>query len=462
MVNNDKQQPQEDENTTADSAVVQKYKTAGAIVNKTLQNLIQSCKVGASAKALCQKGDNLLEQEANKKYKNEEDIKKGIAFPTCLSVNNCICHFSPSKNDPDYTLKAGDVVKIDLGAHIDGFIAVAAHTIVVGANAENKCTGRAADVVLAAYHASQAALRLIKDGTSNYAVTDAVQKIANEYKCKPIEGMLSHQLKQFKIDGEKTIIQNPTIAQKKEHEKCQFEKYEVYAMDVLVSTGEGLGKELGTKVSIYKKTEENYLLKLKASRAFYAEVKKKYGSMPFNLRNFEEEAKAKMGVNECVTHKLVEPFQVLYEKHNEIVAQFKNTVLILPRGLQIVTSNPFDLTCFESEHSVQDEEMKKLLESDLVLADAKKSVVANLTKTAAATAAASGTATSAGAAPPAEGTQQAGSGAAKDKKKKKKKKAAAAAAAAATAEAGAGDATPDVSSKKTTTEANKENATAKP
>lgn len=39
--------------------------------------------------------------------------------------------------------------------------------------------------------------------------------------------------------------------------------------------------------------------------------------MPFNLRNFEEEAKAKMGVHECVTHKLVEPFQVLYEKHSE-------------------------------------------------------------------------------------------------------------------------------------------------
>lgn len=431
MVKDDKQQPQEEEHTIADNTVVQKYKTAGTIVNKILQSLISGCKVGASVKALCQKGDNQMESETGKKYKNEPDMKKGIAFPTCLSVNNCICHFSPSKNDPDYALKAGDVVKIDLGAHIDGFIAVAAHTMVVGAKPDNKAKGRGADVVLAAYHASQAALRLMKDGTSNYAVTEAVQKIAAEYKCKPIEGMLSHQLKQFKIDGEKTIIQNPTIAQKKEHEKCEFEKYEVYAMDVLVSTGEGLGKELDTKVSIYKKTEENYLLKLKASRAFYAEVKKKYGPMPFNLRNFEEEAKAKMGVHECVTHKLVEPFQVLYEKHNEIVAQFKNTVLILPNGLTVVTGCPFDVTCFDSEYSVQDEEMKKLLESDLVLADAKKSAVANLTKAAAsAPKAAAGDAKPAaaaattGAAPaPADGAAPVA--AAKDKKKKKKKKAAA-------------------------------------
>lgn len=200
-------------------------------------------------------------------------MKKGIAFPTCMSVNNCICHFSPSKNDPDQLLKDNDVVKIDLGAHIDGFIAVTAHTLVIGASLENKVKGRRADVILAAYNAAQSTLRLVKDGKGNYGVTEAVQKIAESYKCKPIEGMLSHQIKQFKIDGEKTIIQNPTAAQKKEHEKTDFENYEVYAMDVLVSSGEGNGKEFDTKVSIYKKTDVNYLLKLKASKAFYSEVR---------------------------------------------------------------------------------------------------------------------------------------------------------------------------------------------
>ena len=40
-----------------------------------------------------------------------------------------------------------------------------------------------------------------------YAITDTVQKIAESYECKPIEGMLSHQLEQNIIDGEKTIIQ---------------------------------------------------------------------------------------------------------------------------------------------------------------------------------------------------------------------------------------------------------------
>lgn len=81
-------------------------------------------------------------------------------------------------------------------------------------------------------------------------------------------------------------------------------------MDVLVSTGEGVGREQDTRVTIYKKTEETYQLKLKASRGFYSEVTNKHGLMPFNLRTFEDEKKAKMAVVECVNHRLIEPFQV--------------------------------------------------------------------------------------------------------------------------------------------------------
>ena len=66
----------------------------------------------------------------------------GIAFPTCISVNNVICHYSPLFSEPDSTLADGDLVKIDMGAHIDGFIAVVAHTFVLGASADAPVTGK--------------------------------------------------------------------------------------------------------------------------------------------------------------------------------------------------------------------------------------------------------------------------------------------------------------------------------
>ena len=92
---------------------------------------------------------------------------------------------------------------------------------------------------MAAHYAAEAAIRLVRPGGENYAVTDAIQKVAESFKCKPISGMLTHQLKQFRIDGERSIIQNPSEAQKKEHEKCEFELHDVYAIDILISSGEG-------------------------------------------------------------------------------------------------------------------------------------------------------------------------------------------------------------------------------
>merc|ERR1712112_636600 len=303
--------------TIADDLVVTKYKMAAEIVNKVLKELVEACKPDASVRDLCVLGDKRLTEETGKAFKKDKKLQKGLAFPTCISVNNCICHYSPLFSEPDTILADGDMVKIDMGAHIDGFIAVVAHTVVVGATVDNPVTGSKADALMAAHLASEVALRLVKPGSETYEVTETVSKVGEAFDCKPVEGMLSHQLEQNIIDGEKTIIQNPSEAQRKEHDKFDFELHEVYAIDVLISTGEGQGRDRDAKITIYKKTDETYMLKMKNSREFYSTVQKKFGAMPFNLRSFDSETKAKMGVVECVTHKLVEPFQVLHEKDNE-------------------------------------------------------------------------------------------------------------------------------------------------
>ena len=68
---------------------------------------------------------------------------------------------------------------------------------------------------------------------------------------------------------------------------------------------------------VYKKTDDTYMLKMKTSREFYSKVSKQFGPMPFNIRNMEDEKKARMGVVECVTHRLIEPFQVLFDKEGD-------------------------------------------------------------------------------------------------------------------------------------------------
>jgi methionine aminopeptidase len=89
--------------------------------------------------------------------------EKGLAFPTCLSMNHCAGHFSPLLENTSQ-LQEGDLVKVDLGVHIDGYIAQIAFTWIITADRTSPIKGRAADVVCAAHLAAEAALRLLRPG----------------------------------------------------------------------------------------------------------------------------------------------------------------------------------------------------------------------------------------------------------------------------------------------------------
>nr|XP_054756169.1 proliferation-associated protein 2G4-like [Lytechinus pictus] len=355
----------EEEPTIAEDIVVTKYKMVGDMVNDVLKQVMAKCVAGAEIVSICDLGDKILEEKTSQVYKKDKEMKKGIAFPTCISVNNCVCHFSPIRSESKAELKEGDVVKIDLGAHVDGFIAVVAHTMIVGATSDNKVKGRKADLLRAAHTMAEAALRKVKPDTQNNEVTEVIQKAAEAFDCKPVSGMLSHQLKRNVINGEKSIIQNPTEEQMREHNQCKIEVHEVYAIDVLVSTGEGKAKEREDRVTVYKRTEETYQLKMRTSRTFFSELTKRFTTMPFSLRAFEDEGKARMGIVECMNHNLVEPYPVLYEKDGEFVAQFKFTVLLMPNGPLKITGIPVDLSLYPSDKTIEDKELKELLNTSV-------------------------------------------------------------------------------------------------
>ncbi|XP_010907411.1 ERBB-3 BINDING PROTEIN 1 [Elaeis guineensis] len=316
--------------------VVTKYKSAADIVSKALQLAVSECKPKAKIVDICEKGDAFIREQAGNIYKNvKKKIERGLAFPTCISVNNIVCHFSPLAGD-ETVLEENDIVKIDMGCHIDGFIAVVAHTHVLQ---EGPVTGRAADVIAAANTAAEVALRLVRPGKKNKDVTEAIQKVAAAYDCKIVEGVLSHQLKQFVIDGNKVVlsVSNPEARV----DEAEFEENEVYAVDIVTSTGEGKPKLLDEKqTTIYKRAvDKNYHLKMKSSRFIFSEINQKFPIMPFTARALEEK-RARLGLVECVNHELLQPYPVLHEKLGDLVAHIKFTVLLMPNGSDRITSHP--------------------------------------------------------------------------------------------------------------------------
>jgi len=343
--------------------VTTKYRTCGEIVQKTLQHIAAACVVDADVASLCELGDKMLEEETGKVYNKkvkDKKVEKGIAFPTCVSVNEVAGHFSPMKGESK-VLVAGDVVKVDMAAHIDGFITAAAHTVVVGGE---KVEDRRADVIMAAWNAAEAAVRLIQVGNTNTQVTEAFGKVASEFKCVPLQGVLSHQLKKHVIDGSRTIM---NADNGEDHvDEFEFEMNEVYAIDVVMSTGEGKARDSEARSTVFKRAVDvTYNLKTAKARQFIHEVNKRFPALPFSLRAIEDEQVARIGVSESKRHELLQEYPVLREKDGQFVAQFKFTVLLLPGGTKKITGLALgDLEKqVVSAHAVKDEELKKLLAS---------------------------------------------------------------------------------------------------
>ena len=72
---------------------------------------------------------------------------------------------------------------------------------------------------------------------------------------------------------------------------------------------------------MYKREMDvQYNLKSKSARNFFSLVNKKYPTLPFSIRGFEDLTGAQVGVKECLEHELLMPYQVLTEKKGEFVA----------------------------------------------------------------------------------------------------------------------------------------------
>ena len=214
-----------------------------------------------------------------------------MAFPTSISLNEVCGHFSPTTDESgdshEYkVLSEGDVAKIDLGVHINGFAAVVAHTLVISTGV---VTGRAADAVLAAYNAIQAAVRVMHhEKNNNYDVTNTVKAVADSFKVVPVEGVLSHRMKRDIIDGMETIINHATFDQKVDQRN--FEHGDVFGLDVIVSTGEGKPRETTIKTSIYKRAlETTYKLKTESGRKLLSVVEHNFHTFPFSFNSFDNE-----------------------------------------------------------------------------------------------------------------------------------------------------------------------------
>jgi len=293
---------------------------------------------------LCVAGDASIESKCGAIFRAKvkgKIIEKGVAFPTCVNVNECVCNNSPLVSEgQEAVIAEGDLVKIDLGVHIDGYIAVVAHTLIVGATQAPVApvTGVKANVFHAAASVSKVVAKLIAAGNTSTQVIEACNKVIGAYEgVRSVQGVTMHQMKRYIIDGNKTVVLRPADENAKV-EVVTFEPYEVYAVDICLTSGEGKSKEGNSRTTVYKRNvDKTYQLKMQAARKVFNEINRRFPTMPFTLRSLEDEKTAKLGIRELVNHDLLSTYSVVFEKPGDVVVHVRFTLLLLPGGTLKIT-----------------------------------------------------------------------------------------------------------------------------
>lgn len=329
-----------------------------------MQKLVAMTKRGAKICDICEFGDKYIQVEAAKIYPKIKKNRKGIAFPTCISRNNIAGHFAPySKNkhrrkDPTAILE-GDIVKIELGVHIDGFPALIAFTVVVNETGK-LMTQEKANVVKAVTEASKRILKVMKPNKTNLDVVNILMDCAKKYNCSlptinaniHAPGVLSYQMSKFIIDGynedndkypHRFILAKDNDAYDFSMPELPLEENEVYGIDIVMASKSGKLQPSNKVTTIYRYVPENRAnLILKSSKM----VRQSFNNYKFP-KNYANKlvgydgSKYRFGLKECIKKKLVEPYHVVEGVQGEYIARLKFTVIVRDEPI-LITARSMD------------------------------------------------------------------------------------------------------------------------
>jgi curved DNA binding protein len=376
-----------------------KYKTAAQISEKALAEVSKLCVPGAKIVEVCEQGDKFIEEEIAKVYRGKK-VTKGFAHPTTVSPSSYVTPYTPLKTDEAEAaieIKEGELIKIQLGAQIDGFGSIVCDTIVASKNPGEEITGRSADVLLANYYANELLIRLmippglLAQGTdeekakaaaqkppSQAKITSLLEKISDAYETKLVESTTSWLFDRNEIEGAKKIVLAPAEGSKGDGTP---EIGEVWGVEMGVSLGSGKVKTIDQRPTLHRRTLQTYGLKRPTSRKVLSEVQKKFGTFPFSLRQLEDERDAKSGVVECVRGNVFRQYELVGDKEDSPVARYLTTIAITKNGVTKLGAPPaLDLEKVKSDKKITDEEVLKILEQPLARNTGKKNKKKKTTK----------------------------------------------------------------------------------
>ena len=247
-----------------------------------------------------------------------EIIKKGgePAFPVNVSLNDIAAHYTAVPNDPT-VVKNTDVLKIDVGVHIDGYIADTAVTVSFDSKYQ--------DLIDIAQRALDEAIGIARSNTRVSDIGRIIEKTITKHGCKPIQNLSGHSLERYTIHAGQSIPNIWTIGH-----SFNLSVNNVYAIEPFVTTKDGQGVVYEGKVKNIFGITSRKRAKDQRADEFLEYLWNKFKTLPFALRwvvKDYEEKEALSLLETLLKKKNVHAYPILVEGSNIIVAQAEHTII---------------------------------------------------------------------------------------------------------------------------------------
>jgi methionyl aminopeptidase len=235
------------------------------------------------------------------------------AWPINISINEIAAHYTPDINDP-IILKEDDLVKVDIGVHVDGYICDKAFTVCVGKKTH--------PLIETAEKTLQEALKLFKPGTKIFEISELVENTVNQAGFNVIRNLGGHRLERFQQHA------HPSIPNGKNTIKDEIEAGNVYAMEVFTTNGSGWVIE--SSPTLIFQFNQDVRVRLYEARKVLERAVIEFQGLPFCKRWLKDISPIKL---EFALRQLSElegiiEFPPLREEGNGLVAVAEDTVIV--------------------------------------------------------------------------------------------------------------------------------------
>jgi methionyl aminopeptidase len=298
----------------SDKQAYEKLRLSGKILRETREEMKSFVREGMPIIEICEKAEALIRKKGAKP-----------AFPCNVSVNEIAAHYT---SPPDDTARIPEqsVVKVDIGAHVDGYLTDTAVTVCF--NTEYK------GLVEAAERALKAAVENIQPEMSTSKLGSIIETTIKSRGFKPVSNLTGHQVGRYVVHTGTSL---PNVSQ------LSFSKIKlggVYAIEPFVTLPKAAGRvENGDEVTIFRFLKSRSVQNPHAKQLLKY-IEDSFRTLPFAerwLKDVVSQEYHKEAFHELLRSKTLMQYPIFVEASGKMVAQAEHTVLIVENGCVVLT-----------------------------------------------------------------------------------------------------------------------------